>query len=481
MKYLILDTNIYINMIVNRRNNLSAKLITSFAELVEVGGIEIILPEIVKHETYKHLHEEINAIGECLSRQISEIEKLYWFTGLQVDEIDIKKYKGNAEKPLQELLCIFNNQYSKYSSELEGKIENIFCSEYTNVVDTSEELIQRVMKRKIFKKAPLHKDNNSLADALIAETLIGIKSYIDLRDNDKIYFVTENYRDFSLDKNSKEIFHPHIEADLKDSGILSQVKLINSFAKLISCELQDEIKNAHMELMFDDYFDFDEEAREMAGLNQLSEFPDWMEEYVSEHYQSNKIIGLFEDISDEITKVEALFGQYDDLCGTINFENVDQEKILIFKQKMDIEQDEYSIEDLEDEISSLKSETEIEPCSLPDELIVGENIKIYTPSQKVYELIWNNYDLNPESGESHTVLLQIIDEGTVISTSNIEITYGYMNFDEDGNASDGCMQEIEVNFNEVILKVKEILEEYQKFVEKHNHILDLIKDIFEFK
>ena len=167
MKYLLFDTNIYINMIVNRRNNISTKLITDFAALVAIGGIKIILPEIVKYETYNHLNEEIDAIGLLLDRQISGIKNLYWLTGLQEDEIDIEVYKRNAKKPLQELLDIFNRQHSKYSSELKESIENIFCSEYTKVVNTSEELIQRVMKRKIFKKAPLHTDNKeSLADAL---------------------------------------------------------------------------------------------------------------------------------------------------------------------------------------------------------------------------------------------------------------------------------------------------------------------------
>jgi len=250
MKYLLFDTNIYINMIVNRRNNISTKTITDFAALVAVGGIEIILPEIVKYETYKHLEKEIDAIGSLLDRQISDIKKLYWLTGFQEDEIDFKAYKRNAQKPLRELLDIFNRQHYKYALKLKESIKNIFNSEHTKVIDTSEVLIQRVIKRKIYKKAPLHREGKEfLADALIAETLIDIKSYINLNSNDTIYFITENYRDFSLDKNNKETFHPHIEDDLEIAGFRSQVKLINSFEKLLSCELQDEIKNAHMDYL----------------------------------------------------------------------------------------------------------------------------------------------------------------------------------------------------------------------------------------
>ena len=235
-----------------------------------------------------------------------------------------------------------------------------------------------------------------------------------------------------------------------------------------------------MELMFDEdaldgYFDLDEEAREMAGLSSLSGFQDYMEEYVSEHDQTSKIISVFEDISDEITKVEDLFAQYDDLLSAIDFEKLDQEKISSFQQHLGIEREECS---LEDELKSFMDETDTEFLRLPDYLTVGENIKISTPSEKVLELSWSNYELNPESGETHTVLLQIIDAGIVISESHIEITYGYMNFDEDGNAADGCGEDIEVNFNMVILALKEILKEYQEFVGKHNHILDIIKKIF---
>jgi transposase InsO family protein len=283
-------------------------------------------------------------------------------------------------------------------------------------------------------------------------------------------------KSYPWDNACIESFHPHIEADLKTNEIWSQVKLINSFAKLISCELQDEIRNAHMELMFDEdvldgYFDFDEESREMAGLSALSGFQDYMEEYVSEHDQTGEIISVFEDISDEITKVEDLFAQYDDLLSAIDFEKLDQEKISSFQQHLGIEREECS---LEDELKSLMDETEKEFLRLPDYLTVGENIKISTPSEKVLELSWSNYELNPESGETHTVLLQIIDAGIVIAESHIEITYGYMNFDEDGNAADGCGEDIEVNFKMVILALKEILKEYQAFVGKHNHMLDII-------
>lgn len=179
MKYLLLDTNIYINLIANRRNDITSTFITNFAALVAVGGIKIILPEIVQYETLKHLEEQVETIGKLLENQIAGIKELYWLTGFQADELDIESYKSEAQKPLKELLEIFTKQKDKYISEVKESINDIFESENTKIIEASEQLIHNVSKRKIFKKAPLHKESKeSLADALIAFKIIWKSTFL---------------------------------------------------------------------------------------------------------------------------------------------------------------------------------------------------------------------------------------------------------------------------------------------------------------
>lgn len=75
----------------------------------------------------------------------------------------------------------------------------------------------------------------------------------------------------------------------------------------------------------------------------------------------------------------------------------------------------------------------------PDCLYVGADVDIPTPEHNVLCLHWSDFELDPESGETHTVYLQLKKDAKIIAESYIEITYGYMNFDEDG------MQQMDVN------------------------------------
>jgi hypothetical protein len=466
-------------MVVNRRNNISSKLITDFAALVAVGGIEIMLPDIVQYETYKHLEEEVEAIGILLNKQISNIKNLYWLTGFQADEIDAESYKNRAKKPLCELLDIFDQQKSNYVTEVRRSINSIFESEHTKLIATDEELMQKVMKRRIFKKAPMHKENKeSFADALITEVLINAKKYIQLNDNDVIYFITENYTDFSLNKTQKEFFHPHIEADLKAAGIFEHVKLINSFSKLVALELQEEIKAANMELVFREasleYFDIDAESREMAGLPSLSGFQDYMEEYVAEHDETRLIVEVFESINKEIRKIEEMYTAYDRLLSAVDFDAVEPAKLEQLQERLN---GVLSSENLKNNILFLMEETEEEYLDLPDCLYVGADVDIPTPKHNVLCLHWSDFELDPESGETHTVYLQLKRDAEIIAESYIEITYGYMNFNEDGNATDGCESDIKVNLNSIIEALNNLHEEYQDFTSRHERVLGTIQSI----
>ena len=48
MNYVLLDTNIIIDMVVDRRNQIDNKLLNKFLKLLEFDEIKLIVPEIVK-------------------------------------------------------------------------------------------------------------------------------------------------------------------------------------------------------------------------------------------------------------------------------------------------------------------------------------------------------------------------------------------------------------------------------------------------
>lgn len=91
------------------------------------------------------------------------------------------------------------------------------------------------MDQALYKQCPFHiKDKESWADAIIIETLININKFIDIKDEDQIYFITTNITDFSKgkQKSDKEIIHPHIEKKLEENGLLEQFNIEYIILKL---------------------------------------------------------------------------------------------------------------------------------------------------------------------------------------------------------------------------------------------------------
>ena len=63
MRYVMIDTNIFIDMIIDRKHNVSDRLVKSFIKLLDFDEIKLVVPEIVVHETNKHMEERLEEVG----------------------------------------------------------------------------------------------------------------------------------------------------------------------------------------------------------------------------------------------------------------------------------------------------------------------------------------------------------------------------------------------------------------------------------
>lgn len=219
MKYLLLDTNIYLSIVVNRKNEINNKLIATFTKLLEYGEIKLVIPSIVKHETFKHLEAEVSKVGELLENAKKQIDQIYWVNGLEKKDFDIKKCKSDAKQYLQNGLDTFQRNKDGYIENLDKLINGIFENEKAITINDDEFLLNGALQRKIYQKAPFHNDDKeSYGDALITEVLINLNKFIDIKSGDKIYFVSDNTSDFSSKKN-KEHLHEHIKKDIDKAGL----------------------------------------------------------------------------------------------------------------------------------------------------------------------------------------------------------------------------------------------------------------------
>ena len=104
MRYVMIDTNIFIDMIIDRKHNVSDRLVESFIKLLDYDEIKLVIPAIVVHETNKHIDEQLSEVGKRIKRAIKALDDIYGINGYKIEGLEIKEYKNNSKKQLNELL-----------------------------------------------------------------------------------------------------------------------------------------------------------------------------------------------------------------------------------------------------------------------------------------------------------------------------------------------------------------------------------------
>ena len=124
MKYLILDTNIYLNMVVQRDKSHLPESQIHLKKLLNTDQIRLVVPRIIKTEVHRHVDAEIDQIGKNVSLLEKNIKKLYWInTNDEIEEFNkIAKEAKKMFNLLKDTFC------SKLSSEKIIKI--LFIANY---------------------------------------------------------------------------------------------------------------------------------------------------------------------------------------------------------------------------------------------------------------------------------------------------------------------------------------------------------------
>lgn len=501
MKYLLLDTNIYLNIAVNRRKDINYKLIKTLSKLLYHGEIRIILPAIVRHETFKHLENEISKIETNLESAKKSIEDIYWLNGIDQGTFNINYYKKNSKKYIQDAYDYFNKNKEDYIYKIENYIDSIFENERTISIEDNDILLNKALKRRIYKKAPCHK-KDSYADAIIVEVLVNLRDYIDINNNDIVYFISDNPEDFSKSENEyKYILHPHIVKDLEENELDHLIQYRLNFAEFIMKDLSEEIENADVKEEFEREFEEEkaiEEAtyynyledmdREAGGLTSLSSFENKVYNEIVESEAVESLLKLFETINDIHIDLEELYGLYlEDIPNKVSVymdeDQLNREELIGKFNKFLIENKLknhfYNIEEIIEWLSEQENQIDFYDIRLPDYIDINEEIRIVNANQEAIILSWNNTELLPESGESHTIYCKLEKEGSnkTIAEGWIEIIYGFMEFDDSENAGDGCQDDITVRLGPIVEFVETLCIELGMLRDKHKIYMDYIRKI----
>ncbi|MCF8890427.1 PIN domain-containing protein [Priestia megaterium] len=482
MKYLMIDTNIYIDMVVARNQDHKPESYNHLLKLLDYGEIRVLIPKIVITEVFRHIDNEIDKIGQGIKHIKSTINGFYWVNSNEEIEQFNEKLKP-VKKGINGLIDEFERSKNKYKENSRNLFNKLFNHNNTIIINETEDIVFKATQRKIHKLRPFHygKDKDSMADSIIIETLINIKDLMTF-DDDVIYFISRNPSDFSKnEKEGKDLLHKDIKLSLVEKEIIDQVHYRLLFTKTLLEDFKNETEHVGLieeleaekewetEMRIQESKDYEIEMnREAGGLTPLSADYD---EIIAELDPIQDLIYRLEQFQKELTvryeNYAEIYSFLGDELGSRNFQEVLELAANFNEQKPLLELDIEGCNDENDLVNEIFSIVH-ELCLDVNEIEVDDmfHYQDYFESNATLAIIrgFNGEQyridtlgsLSPSNGESDNIYLSIYKNEQRIKEAIITINYGFLDFDEDGNAGDGREESIDINTEDIIQEIESI-------------------------
>ena len=257
--------------------------------------------------------------------------------------------------------------------------------------------------------------------------------------------------------------------------------------------LDDDSRKDRYELEKQSVVNYEQEIQDMdrvqLGFTPLGSYESYLEEALPDSELSNEIIERFEKINQLHCKFEDHSMIYASLLEELD--NSDPRYIIksIYPKLLGISDiphitDIESIEDREiEEIKNwINSKCEIaskisEDDTLPDTLNFGESIIIKGVDNSELSFTIDEIEISPTEGSEEIIDIYLCNSKGERISGYIKLIVGYLNFDEDGGASDGIEEDIEYEFDEILKEIDSYISEQDSIVEAEAKIVEIIKTV----
>lgn len=475
MKYLVIDTNIYIDMVVSRNGSHKAESYNQLMKLLDYGKVKLIVPKIVITEVFRHINNEIDKVGQSIDKMKSRATSLYWINHVE----ELERFNRNL-KPIKSgintLSEEFHSNKDNYKYEYKELFSKLFYNSNSIIIEETQDIIFKATQRKVYKRIPFHYEEkdinkNCMADSIIIESLINIEEFIKLNKNDKIYFISRNFLDFS-DKNDKNLLHDDIVSDLKLKGLEDKVNYRLMFTKMLLEDFKDEIElvglteqlesEAEYELQEEikESYDLQEDLeRESAGLSSLSSSN--YEDRLPDLDKIIELIDLLEEMKNDIQKkCEEFSEEYYSLKEVLDNKSIESLKEIIQGDSLiQVIIGEYEEEDgIKDELMFIFNWIVGDECYADfgedfknqDCFSLNTTLSTFRDSQNNEYRIETVGFLNATSGENDHIYIRLYKGNRLLEEGEIDVYYGYIKFDDDGNVDDGANESVNVSIDNIL-------------------------------
>lgn len=214
MTNLLIDTSVWLEI---AKTTKGEKTLSLLEEFIEENEVTLIVPEIIIEEFNRNKDRIIVDAGKSLSSHFDKVKEVF-----------VKHGSGKDKDIVIAQLSDLNHKIptlgETVSSSLK-RIEKLFSQ--CEIIKMTDEIKLRAVQRAIDKKAPFHLSKNSIGDAIIIESFI---EYVIQNDsqNFKIFFITENKKDFSLQNGNHKIPHEDLAENFDSNKSFYFINLLEA-------------------------------------------------------------------------------------------------------------------------------------------------------------------------------------------------------------------------------------------------------------
>ena len=218
MLHLLVDTCVWLDMAKDYRHQ---PTLAALEQMIEAGEVDLILPRQSVDEFARNKDRLIRESGKSLGSTFKRVKEAVRQFGKEEGRDEALASLDDVDHRITIL--------GEAIHESVQRIEKIFAQ--STVIETSDAVKLRAAERAVEKRAPFHKDKNSIGDAILIEVYRDILSGSD--EGSDYAFVTHNKHDFSDMASDERKPHPDL-ADLfaveRSSYSLAIGEVLNAYA-----------------------------------------------------------------------------------------------------------------------------------------------------------------------------------------------------------------------------------------------------------
>jgi predicted nucleic acid-binding protein len=239
---LLVDTCVWLDLATDYREQ---PVIGALEDLIKSGDIELVVPEIVLDEFDRNKQRVIEAAQRSLQSHFRLVREA------------VNRFADDANKA--ETLKALNEVDHKIGMKAEAvndsidRIRKLLKS--TRALSTTAHIKQRVTERALAKKAPYHRERNSVGDAILIEFYAGLATASRAR-KPRYAFVTHNTKDFSEPNGDRRRPHPDLASLFKSPRSTYWVSIVDLIKELAPDLLADH----------DSEFNFSQQPKSLSEI-----------------------------------------------------------------------------------------------------------------------------------------------------------------------------------------------------------------------